>query len=319
MLNVFLTVDTEISPGQTPVTPSTVPEMVNRDIYGITPNVELGLRYLVNTFSRHGLKAVFFVDALCADIVGYDVLDAVLTPIKQAGQEVQLHIHTEWLDCMDPAAFGGARGYTLAQFPEDRQAKLIQKGLEALRTCGVKDVCAFRAGNFGGSVELLRVLAHEGIVYDSSYNVDFNTTWQDLDTQPIIQPVWIGDVLEIPVTFFETQFLGHRPTQLCACSAAEMERALLEAWRNSYHSFVIVLHSFELIKRTASGAKPQRIVVSRLERLCSFLQANPDKFRTVGFSELQSNAVPILDLPPIRLPLYLAAGRLVEQAIKRIG
>jgi hypothetical protein len=97
-------------------------------------------------------------------------------------------------------------------------------------------------------------------------------------------------VTEIPISFFSDYPNHLRHAQLGACSFAELREALLWAWRASWRSFVIVLHSYELVRnhfRPGGNIAPNRIVISRFEKLCQFLDLHRDKFQTTLFSEIE--------------------------------
>jgi hypothetical protein len=80
---------------------------------------------------------------------------------------------------------------------------------------------------------------------------------------------------------------------------------------------VIVLHSFELIRRLRKKGRqalPDRIVVKRFEGLCQFLAASKDKFCTVMFSVLIPDEIPTgLATHPVRFNLLRPAWRHSEQ------
>src|SRR5215831_11935639 len=63
-LQVFLTIDTEVWP-QTPNWRETgLSQDIRRDIYGAALEGEFGLPFQMDLLDAHGLKAVFFVEAL---------------------------------------------------------------------------------------------------------------------------------------------------------------------------------------------------------------------------------------------------------------
>ena len=50
------------------------------------------------TTGHHGLKGVFCVEPLFATRLGLARLQKMVGLIQDAGHEVQLHLHTEWVD-----------------------------------------------------------------------------------------------------------------------------------------------------------------------------------------------------------------------------
>ena len=98
MTRVFMTIDTEYSSGL-----YTGPGADNRrenfacSIAGITPGGPAGITHKLDLLREAGQKAVFFIDPMPALVWGIAVIEDVDGPILAAGQEVQLHCHTEWL------------------------------------------------------------------------------------------------------------------------------------------------------------------------------------------------------------------------------
>jgi hypothetical protein len=140
--------------------------------------------------------------------------------------------------------------------------------------------------------------------------------------EPLLQPKEILGVYEFPISFFR-DYPGHyRHAQLCACSSGELENSLLQAWKEGWYSFVLVLHSFELVKgRGTSGkpALPDRVVIRRFRRLCRFLADHRDKFRTAVFSELNRDSIPVsIPTRPLRSYPHLTVWRMAEQLMGRV-
>src|SRR6266542_1373328 len=107
MLDVFLTVDTEISSYGSRWRGSVTTEDIERDIYGVTTGGQFGLPYQIERLNAHGLKAVFFVEALFAEVSGREPLRDIVQMVQDGGQEVQLHLHTEWLPRMPTPVIAG--------------------------------------------------------------------------------------------------------------------------------------------------------------------------------------------------------------------
>jgi hypothetical protein len=326
MLNVLLTIDTELWPGA-PDWPDSPLSPVHTDfgheiaiyIDGATAHGDYGTAFQIDTLKRFGLKACFFVESLCAGRIGEAAFGNTVSRIRHGGQEVQLHLHTEWLgELRDPALPPQARQF-MHQFTRAEQMALIRKGVANLTRAGAAPVCAFRAGGFGANHDTLHALAGCGIAFDSSYNPSCaHPDWAS--GPPLEQPHEIGGVVEIPVSTFR-DFPGHRRhAQLCACSFAEMRGALLAALSAGWYSFVIVLHSFELVKsrQRALGARADRLNIARFEQLCAFLAANADKFQTRWFADLDPAAVALSrSAPALRSPLAHTLRRVAEQGWSR--
>jgi hypothetical protein len=325
MLNVFLTVDTEIS---SPLSPdwrqNKLAEEIDRDIMGHTTDGDFGIGYQLEHLSRAGLKANWFVESLFVSALGDDApLRKIVNQIKDAGQDVQLHLHSEWLERFHDSPVNGKTGQNIRAFSEDEQKILIALASRNLKDAGAERVCAYRAGNFGADFLTLRALAANGIRFDTSYNICYLSSCCGLHTpQPLLQPQALEGLYEYPVSFF-SDWPGHwRPAQLCACSSREMEGVLLQAWGRGWQSFVIVWHSFELIKRgkgPAISAKPDWTSIERFNRLCAFLKMHADKFDTRLFSEIDSNSPVSGDIhQPLTSSHWKTIERVAEQALGRL-
>lgn len=318
MLNVFLTVDTEVWPATPQWRESRLAHDIGRDIFGETSSGSFGLPYQIEQLNRYGLKASFFVESLFAGAVGFEPLRRIVRAIQGGGHDVQLHLHTEWLDKLADSPLPGRAGQHLKDFSLDEQSILISTGLANLRECGVDEVQAFRAGNYGANLDTLRALAQNGIFIDTSYNACYRSSSCGIETPDLLlQPRRLAGVLEFPISFF-CDYPGHyRHAQLCACSSSEMENALLDAWKSNWHCFVLIFHSFELIKR--GRGTPDGVVIKRFERLCQYLAENPDKFRVSTFADIEPDPVPLRSSPaPLRSPLRFTAQRFAEQLAGRI-
>lgn len=309
MLNVYLTVDTELWPYSDgwPVTAlspnkTSFDEEVAACFYGETAEGGFGLPYQIRLLNQHDLKATYFVEPLFADRVGHEHLVDVVDLIQHGGQEVQLHLHTEWLsEIHDPTIPAHFKQY-MHQFTLDEQVALIAKGMRSLQAARVKKLHAFRAGSYGANQDTLRAVAQNGLLFDSSYNPCYLGEDCKIDlNELLLQPYKIENAWEFPISFFQDYPNHWRHAQLAACSTKEMETALLDAWRQGWFSFVIVLHSFELVKGRNAGklSTPDKLNISRFNHLCKFLSEHTDKFRTAVFSELDPVTIPVIKSPKI--------------------
>ena len=323
MLQVLLTVDTEISdPMPADWRKAGLEGQIERDILGATDHGQFGLPFQLATLKQHNLKAVFFVEALFASAseANRTALARTVRMVESAGQEVQLHLHPEWLARTGRTLPPGRKGRDLAEFTEDEQALLIQEGFENLKSCCAAPVTAFRAGNFGADGRTLKALARNGFLFDSSYNACYlGYTCRIEHAERLTRPTLINGVTEYPIATF-SDWPGHlRPAQICACSAREMRNALDGAWRAGWKSFVLLWHSFELIKRPkipGQTAHPDWLAIKRFQQLCRFLDENRDRFVTRGFHDLETapegTAHPIL-----QSPVQHTVWRMIEQVAGR--
>lgn len=317
MLNVFVTVDVEVwCDGWTDID-AKFPEAFQSYVYGRTADGEFGLRYQADVLQSHGLIGVFFVEPLFSGRFGMEPLTEIASLLRDRGQEIQLHLHTEWIDEWPEPPFPGPRRKRqyLRDFSREEQRLLIAEGTRRLRVAGAPSVNCFRAGSFGFNADTLDALADCSIPFDCSYNaVAFGP---DSGVAP---GVLLNDVhrergvTEFPMTIYDTGMGALRHVQLTACSWSELERLLWAALESGRESFVLLSHNFELLSPSKSCSDP--VVVSRFRRLCSFLDRHRDSFSVRGFRGLgHVQAAP--HRPPLRSSIWNSARRVAEQAYRR--
>ncbi len=323
MLNVLLTVDTEVYPLHCDWRRDGLTRDVRRDIYAETDQGAYGLSYQIEQFRSHGLKACFFVEGLFASAVSRTFLDAIVREVQDGGHEVQLHLHPEWLEWMPEPLVPKDGRETIRCYSRSEQAQLIGAALQNLRNAGAKGICAFRAGDYAANGETLRALCDHGITCDTSYNACYADSLRDVpDAAGTVQARRILGLWEFPVAVWQDCTGHRRHAQVCSCSTGEMKAALNAAWRAGWHWFVIVSHSFELLKkRRQNVARPaaDTLVVRRFQELCRFLAQNNNRFRTCGFNDLDMSANPAPETNrPLQVPLRHTFWRRVEQVYRRL-
>ena len=313
MLNVLLTVDVEIWPTACAGNSDAVRAAMDQNIYGRTPTGDYGLPHQLALLQEHGLKATFLIESLFALAVGKEYLQEIVDMVVSAGQEVQLHLHTEWLSVLPDSPLPGQTGRNMHDFSEDEQARLIEIGLENLADCGVTDVSAFRAGNYGADFNTLRALARNGLRYDTSYNRPYLGTLCKLETQDaLLRPVELEGICEVPVSHFDDRSGRYRATQLAACSSRELAQMIEQACQKEWPTFVIVSHGFELLNSRRNRADP--IMLRRFDAFCRFLADNRHRLRTVGFDDLDVSALsPDRDVAGLVSRHHATAVRMLEQ------
>jgi hypothetical protein len=248
-----------------------------------------------------GITGVFFVDPMPALVHGANLLARIVEPIVSRGHEVQVHIHTEWLQWASASPVGGRMGRNIGDFSLADQVTLIGWARDALRAAGAPHPNAFRAGNYGANDDTLRALGKLGIDWDSSYNADYAGKPCRITLPPeTIDPVLRDGVAEVPVAGIWDKPNHFRPAQVCALSAAEMRQGLTHAAGDDAHSFVVVSHSFEMLSRDRQ--RPNRLVMKRFETVCDTIAAD-DRITGSGFANLP--------LPPDASPVRtrLASSR----------
>lgn len=316
-LNVYYTVDVEVWCDGWSDIDAKFPSCFRQYIDGATPAGDFGVGFQARTLKEHGLRGTFFVEPLFSLRFGQAWLDEVVSQVLTHDQDLQLHLHTEWVDeARDPplAIHGGKRQY-LRQFSEAEQIVLLGLGRELLRTAGAPSATCFRAGSFGFNSNTLSALARVGIPMDASYNATmFGPDSGVAPGQILTDCLAVGAVAEFPMTVFRDGTRRLRHAQLTACSWRELESLLWQAHACGQKSFVILSHGSELLTR--SRKRPDGVVVQRFLRLCRFLDQNRGYFsaRTFGqglpaLSEIQPE--------PLRSTSFATGLRIIEQIVRR--
>lgn len=217
---------------------------------------------------------MFFVDPVPALVWGVAAIEEIIGPIIDAGQDVQLHCHTEWLGLAGSAnpLASGRTGNNIADFPLDEQCEVLGFARDTLIAAGAPAPVAFRAGNYGANDDTLRALAQLGIAYDSSHCPALNDGECRISLGPEHRdPLHYKGVIEVPVGTIGTIGGGQRHAQITALTFADMVAAIRHASDSGRESFTLVSHSFELINRRSLALN--RIVRRRFNGLVKALAA----------------------------------------------
>ncbi len=317
MLAVHLTVDVEVWCEDWLKLDAQFPAAFDRYVYGRTARGDYGLPYQLRLLNEHGLKACFFVEPLFSLRFGESYLREIVALIQGAGQEVQLHLHPEWVDEIEPSPLpmAGVKRPLLRQFTLDEQLHLIALGKRLLEQAGVNQVKAFRAGSFGFNADTLTALVANGIAIDASYNATmFGPDSGVGGGQTLLGPISVDGVLELPMAVYRDGLGRLRHVQMGATSWSEMERLLWQAAEQAWPAFVILSHNFELMNQAKNAPDP--VVVDRMQRLCAFLEKHRDRFGTprLGDAGMPRQPAP---LQPLSASVLNSLGRIAEQAGRR--
>jgi len=316
-MKVLLTFDVEVWCNGWDRLDEVFPSAYERYVYGRSTRGDYALPKTLEILNTHRLRGVFFVEPLFAARFGAEHLTTIVELIRDAGQDVQLHLHPEWTDEISPALIIDSKNkrqhlsyYTLAE-----QTALIACGKQMLLQAGATSVNAFRAGNFACNRNTFRALQANNIPIDSSLNAFYNVSGPDLRDGPWrSRPTVIEGVNSFPVTLF-TDGLGKlRPIQVSGCGFSELRDAMNCAAAAGHQEFVVVSHNFELLKPNSS--QPDPIVVRRFEKLCSFLGKNQDRLPTAVYSDCSVGDHSIIRAQP-RSGLAATFARHVEQLYRR--
>jgi hypothetical protein len=283
-LDIFLTADIEIWCDGWDNIDSKFDPYFKRYIYGDTEKGQFGLPYQLDVLRKYQLKCTFFVEPLFSFRFGLEPLQEIVGLIQEAGQSVQLHLHTEWLDEAKQRLFPNIeekRQY-IKDFDLEQQRTIIALGLERLKQAGAAKISAFRAGSFAFDMNTIKALKANDIFIDCSYNATLFGPESGTD-YGVRQhaPFSVHGVKEYPMSIFDDKISGLRHAQLTACSFSEIKNMIKQASKLEFEAFVYLFHNFEFLK--TKGNAPDLTVVKRFERLCEFLSNNRSDFPTQIF------------------------------------
>ena len=316
-MNVYLTFDIEVWCNGWDNLDAVFPKHFERYVFGRSRHGEYSLPKTLEILNRYDLKGVFFVEPLFAARFGIGHLRTIVDLIHGAGQEIQLHIHPEWTDEIEPPILTdiSRKRQHLTYYTLDEQTKLIGFAKKLLEDAGSGPINTFRAGSFAANGDTYAALHKNSILYDSSLNRCYPISGPDLRVaRDFMSPFDINAVSTFPVTVFKDGFGRERPAQIGSCSVGELKDALIDAIDGGMNDFVLLSHNFEMLK--PDSVQPDWIVVRRFECLCEFLANQAATMPTGGFKALPALVSPAHRLPNVsRISTF---NRHVGQLVRRL-
>lgn len=298
------------------------PAQFERYVYGRSRHGEFALPATLEILRRHGLSGVFFVEPLFSARFGAVYLETIVGLIRAGDHEVQLHIHPEWVDEIEPPLIANhsVKRQHLCYYDLDEQTAIIRYGKHLLQCAGSGPVTAFRAGSYAANRDSFKALRRNDIFVDSSMNACFDISGTDLRGEhSLATPFQLAGVWSYPVTAFRDGLGSLRPAQVGACSFEELRDAMWHAHDAGWSDFVIVSHNFELLKPGSS--EPDMTVVRRFEKLCAHLALHPRELEVCGYDTPIGAPAPTSGGRRSGLPiasLGSTAKRYVEQLQRRL-
>ncbi len=317
-MRVMISFDVEVWCGGWSDLDARFPAAFERYIYGRSARGDFALPRTLEVLAQHGLQAVFFVESLFARRFGQHHLAEVARLIGKAGHDVQLHVHPEWTDEIDPPLLDGQHGKRqhLSDYTLEEQTVLIATAKRDLELAKGGRVSAFRAGSYAANADTYRALLSNGILIDSSLNAAYAESGPDLARNTHRSATGqVHGVNSFPVTVFSDGLGRQRPAQVGACGFGELCEALARAHDAGCPAFVIVSRSFEMLRPGSST--PDRIVERRFDRLCQHLAMNHGRYQVGSYPQPGEHGP--FALPEIRVGLMPTLVRHAEQARRRLG
>ncbi|MXS86207.1 polysaccharide deacetylase [Nitrosomonas sp. HPC101] len=192
----LLTVDTEALPRRASQ------DHIKRLMWGQHENGRAGVGEMVAIGNEFGAKHVFFID-LCGAYSYLDEIKEVIRWLDEAGQDVQLHTHPEYL----PASFWDEHSLArhpryMNQYAEDSRAAFVIQHFAALISQETKKpVLAHRAGSFRWNASTIRALKVTNIPLSFNNSMCAVYAGQCVYSEPTNLPfLWSNGVIEVPMT-----------------------------------------------------------------------------------------------------------------------
>ncbi len=233
-----------------------VDEMVFGDFGGFEHR---GIGLHMDLLEHFGFKGCFFVDVLMEHQYGRPALERTIEAILSRGHEVQLHLHDQHLAASADPSVRSLAGDLLAK-DADEFRRILELAVDLFERRTGKPPIAYRAGGYRITDAHFPALEEVGIAIDSSVNAYWNSRVSDW-MRTRTQPFWVGDVLELPVTW--TLVRDHRDapeTRAFAPNATSGDPVSSMPGSRSQVPRVasFVSHSFELM-RASRDASPEAI------------------------------------------------------------
>lgn len=290
--NVYITIDVECT--LTSIKDDAVPAGVDQRVYCKFGEQQVGLPLIIDLLDRYKVTGIFFCDTTMKYLAGDEAAAEVFRYIHNRGHQVQLHIHpmNKFWACRSDETNLPRDQWTdnIGDLPEKIQYELIMEGIDDIeRYIGVKPT-AFRAGNYGASLNTLDKLAEFGIRYDSSYNLwtaGGGSYYRPMFEREVNTPFYYNKVKEFPVTTFYIGNSGSKYRFFApeGASYGEMKSALNALLNNEVNDIVMVLHSFTFAKspdKSYTKISFNSIAYQRFEKILSYITLS-SQFRICTF------------------------------------
>jgi hypothetical protein len=326
--DVILTVDIEFSIAGAFAQPDRLRPVGSPSVTGRIGNQELGLGFILETLRRYGATATFFVEALNSVHFGLSPMGEIAQRIRDAGHDVQLHLHPCWLTFEDAEALKRAKvkapNDACGTLPIDEMVQLIERGQQVFAAWSLPRPVALRTGGFSVSRQVYAAQRLAGIPLASNI-----CTAVAPSSDPLLRLQngrhLIEGVIEAPaLSFIDRVWRGQehlRPLQVTACSSAEIQGVLAAAHDSGLDLVVAVTHAFEFFKRRTpldyTQIRANVINQRRLETLCGYVSSQPERFRWTSFGQRLEDwsGTPTAAQHPVRGSTARALWRMGENGL----
>lgn len=319
-IDVLLTFDLEFSAGGAFTFPDLHKPLGKEYVWLIQGNKSLGLGYVLEQLEKYGLTAVFYAETCNAAYHGLEEMGTVVKIVRDAGHDLQLHVHPAWLQ--SPHDRSKPRNDSMAQIATESLMDILDFSVTTFQKWLGKKPLSIRSGSLHVSKDYYKAVYQTGIPSSSSIGYSIYKS-PEVELQKKNGIHTINKVIELPVSTIESQFLQrtfNRPFQITACSKSEMIHALEYAYKTQMSPVVILSHHFEFVKALDfrfDKFTRNNLVRRRFEALCLFLSTNRDRFNVTTIekwllrNQIQPSIEKYLDRG-LRVPFMTVAKRIVE-------
>lgn len=241
----------------------------------------MGFEDILKLLKKHQVKATFFAEALNSHFFGVDVMKNNVIRMLFDKHDVQLHAHPVWQVFKYPDwRTNLAKEQIKDNFfdlPVVEIESVLNECIEVFQQWTGKRPIAFRVGNLQACPLLYEALENTGFTLASNIGLPiFRTKDELLNVEN--RAALISNIIEVPVTSFQSMGYRHKSLTITGTSSKEMKEVLYQCKDRGIETVVILAHVHEFIKRnsTASKVKSNKVNLSRLDDLCSFVQSNDD-------------------------------------------
>jgi len=254
-----------------------------------------GLEFILESLEMHGLKGVFFLEALNTCFFGDEPMGSIARKIHARGHDVQLHAHPCWMAFLDPEWRNRVKGAppcdSFAELETAEIARALEIGLAAFSRWGLPAPRAFRAGNLQVDARIYPLLEKCGIPIASNVGLG---TYQPVDPQLRLSGGlhWIGRTLEVPVSsYMDVRLPGIRRWKtftVIGTGGLEARQWLCHAADVGVDPIVVLTHPAEFVHSHGddySNLRRNEMTRVRFQKLCAFLARHPREFEVVTFAD----------------------------------